>query len=83
MPEPVIGLNPKLLEEVQKELEKIKRGGRPPNAEQALIQNLETEMKDITKIVYSMRARERAELKEVLAQFKRFNEQIQRRLFGR
>ncbi len=83
MPEPVIGLNPKILEEVQKELEKIKRGGRPPNAEQALIQNLETEMKDITKIVYSMRARERAELKEVLVQFKRFNEQIQRRLFGR
>lgn len=83
MPEPVVGLSPKILEEVQKELEKLKREKKPPNAEQAVVQALESDMNKLSRIVYAIRAEEKADLKEVLAEFKRFNEQIQRRVWVR
>ncbi len=77
-----IGLNPKILEQVAKELEKIKREKKEVKADQIVQQMINKELRKTITMMRSMQAYEKAELKRTLEEFKRFNEQLKRRLFG-
>jgi len=77
-----IGLNPKILEQVAKELEKLKKEKKEVNAEGVVIAKLNSELRDVVKIMYSIQLKEKTELKRTLEEFKRFNEQVYRKLFG-
>ena len=77
-----IGLNPKILEQVAKELEKIKREKKEVKADQIVQQMINKELRKTITMMRSMQAYEKAELRRTLEEFKRFNEQLKRRLFG-
>ena len=77
-----IGLNPKILEQVAKELEKLRKEKKEVNAEGVVIAKLNSELRDVVKIMYSIQLKEKTELKRVLEEFKRFNERVYRKLFG-
>ena len=77
-----IGLNPKILEQVARELEKLRKEKKKVNAEGVVIAKLNSELRDVVKIMYSIQLKEKTELKRTLEEFKRFNEQVYRKLFG-